>query len=907
MRRVIALTAMAAVACSLVTGLTQSPAAALIHEGQLVSDDPANFTPHVLDGRANAIAQVGNTMILGGEFTQVRAAPDGSPVLSRSNLVAFNATTGAISTTFVPNPNGEVTSLLPAADGTSVYVGGAFTQIAGGAASRVARLNVSNGQPVAGFTPPSMNARVNDIKLVNGRLWLAGLFSRIGGRDQIGLATINATTGAYDPYYAMTLAGTQNGGKTHVAKIDVTPDGTRLVAIGNFRTLNGVDNRQLFMLSLTGPTAAAANWRSSFYTSDCSATFELYVKDVAFSPDGTFFVVTSTGAYRGADSACDLTARFETNASGSGILPTWRNYTGGDTVYALEVTDDVVYVGGHPRWQNNPFAGDQAGPGAISRPGIAALDPINGLPYSWNPTRTRGIGVFDLLATPQGLWVASDTDRIGNFEYHGKIALMPLAGGKTILDNVTPGLPNNVFIASPASAPNGLVRRSYNGTTAGPATTAPSGSIPWGTVVGSFMLNGTLYTGYSNGSFTKQTFDGTTYGPATPVNTSDLLVPLTAWRNELGQMTGLFFDRGRMYFTLSGQTGLFYRYFTPESDVVGASRFTASTGATGINFSQVRGMFLAGNKLYWTQTDGTLRRIDWSGSGPVGGTAATVSGPGIDGVNWAGRALFLSQGAGTGTNQPPVASFTVSCTQLDCSMNANASTDPDGTITSYEWDFGDGGTATGQTTSHHYATPGPRTVTLTVRDSGGLSTSTTRQATPTQAAVSFVAAASNNANRTAHSVQIPGSVQAGDALALFFAGNNTNVSIANPAGWSAVRAIDDDGVVGRLWTKTAGGGDAGSTVTVTASGLIKADLSIAAYRGTGAGPVEVSAVASETVSRAAHTTPTVNVFGGRQLARELLGGQVHRNDGVDDARRSVDADLVHRLGRRPRHCRAERR
>lgn len=65
---------------------------------------------------------------------------------------------------------------------------------------------------------------------------------------------------------------------------------------------------------------------------------------------------------------------------------------------------------------------------------------------------------------------------------------------------------------------------------------------------------------------------------------------------------------------------------------------------------------------------------------------------------------------------PPVASFTTSCTGLTCSFDGGGSTDPDGSIASHTWDFGDGTSATGVTASHTYAGGGPRTVTLRVVD-----------------------------------------------------------------------------------------------------------------------------------------------------------------------------------------------
>jgi hypothetical protein len=68
-------------------------------------------------------------------------------------------------------------------------------------------------------------------------------------------------------------------------------------------------------------------------------------------------------------------------------------------------------------------------------------------------------------------------------------------------------------------------------------------------------------------------------------------------------------------------------------------------------------------------------------------------------------------------NVAPTASFSVlDVDGLDISVDGANSIDPDGAIASYEWDFGDGTTASGATVSHTYADYGTYTVTLTVTD-----------------------------------------------------------------------------------------------------------------------------------------------------------------------------------------------
>lgn len=68
------------------------------------------------------------------------------------------------------------------------------------------------------------------------------------------------------------------------------------------------------------------------------------------------------------------------------------------------------------------------------------------------------------------------------------------------------------------------------------------------------------------------------------------------------------------------------------------------------------------------------------------------------------------------------------------SFDGSTSSDPDGRVVSYDWRFGDGGTASGAQALHAYATAGTYTVTLTVTDDSGLTASATTTVTVTAAA-----------------------------------------------------------------------------------------------------------------------------------------------------------------------------
>jgi hypothetical protein len=266
--------------------------------------------------------------------------------------------------------------------------------------------------------------------LVGGRLILGGAFQTVNGVTRRGLTAIDASTGADTTWLNLGLDGprTTASGRTapvSVESLDVTPDGRRMVILGNFSVVAGQARHQLAVVNLATTAGTLSAWSTTRYQTQCSASFPSYVREVEIAATGTWFVVVSTG-YTYAGRLCDAAARWDFGTDAPNKQPTWVNYTGGDTLLSVAITGAAVYVGGHQRWLDAQATPGQS-PGSVVREGIGALNPTTGRALAWNPGKERGVGTEVLYSTPDGLWIGSDTSTTAG-EFHGKIAFFPLAG-----------------------------------------------------------------------------------------------------------------------------------------------------------------------------------------------------------------------------------------------------------------------------------------------------------------------------------------------------------------------------------------------------------------------------------------------------------------------------------------------
>ena len=600
----------------------------------LTSANPVDNTPHARDGDVKVFAEIGDTVYAGGGFTQVKA-PSATTWTTRRHLFAFNRSTGAINTSFVPTVDGAVSALAISPTG-KLIVGGTFRTVNGVARKGLVALEPTTGAIATSFAGVADGGIVRRAVVHGNRLYVAGAFNYINGRRHNLIARLDATTGAVDQTFQVDATVSRRG-QALVWGLAVAPDGGTMVAVGNFTQVNGLPRNQVVMIDLTPASPVVADWSTQQFVAPCySASFPFYARDVDFSDDGSYFVIGSDGG-RPVGGYCDMVTRWETSARGDNQTASWIASTGSDSVTSVEAADGVVYAAGHFRWLNNANGNDKAGNGAIDRFGYVALDPQNGMPLSWNPTRTGaptgttswGPIVAELWRGSAGIYAGFDSDGAGR-EYHGRMALFPLAGGRTVPIRTAPTATAGFLYVG---AGNGrLTRVPFDGTTLGTATTAPQ-TLP-ATAQSTFLTGSVLHWSETVAGTRGRLMAGTL--GRSVVGAGRLASGYNAWFDATA-MTGSFYLNGRLYYTRTGQNQLLYRHFEPDGSTIGDTEFTVPS--TGVTWSDVRGMTLVNGTLVFGSATGSLSAVPFDGLSVTGSTARPVTSAG---VAWKDETLFYA-------------------------------------------------------------------------------------------------------------------------------------------------------------------------------------------------------------------------------------------------------------------------
>ncbi|MDO4244209.1 MAG: fibrinogen-like YCDxxxxGGGW domain-containing protein [Actinomyces sp.] len=221
-----------------------------------------NLNGRTAEGNApvQAFAQVGSTVFVGGNFTEVRQGANGTTV-ARTALAAFDATTGEHIASFAATFDGQVKALAALPDGR-LLVGGDFTVVNGERHVGTVVLDPATGQ-----TDPSWTLQV-DNRLSSGVVSVKSLVVS-GDQVYLGGAFTHLSTPGSAAVYARGAARVSVGGTPDrswnpefngsVVDVDASGDGSRFYAAGYFTTSAGRPASKATALS-TEAGAAPLGW-----------------------------------------------------------------------------------------------------------------------------------------------------------------------------------------------------------------------------------------------------------------------------------------------------------------------------------------------------------------------------------------------------------------------------------------------------------------------------------------------------------------------------------------------------------------------------------------------------------------------------------------------------------------------
>lgn len=317
-------------------GVLRNRLARILPDGTL---DP-NFNPNI-NNTVRTLLLNGSTLYAGGDFTEVDGGNSGYPAITRNRLAAFDTDTGQV-TSFNPNINNTVNTLVFSPDDNTLYAGGVFTQVNGSVTrNRLAAFDIGSGL-TTDFNPDITSSGVSAITLSpdHQTVYAGGSFTQVNGSVARNcLAAFNTSTGQVTTF-------NPNANST-VTAIALSPDGQTLYAGGTFSgatSVNGnVTRNYLAAFDANGGTVTG-------FDVNIKNSLANYIQSMVLSSDGStlytsgYFTVVNGSISRNSFAAFDTGTALVTD-----FRPDFRvNTDQNPPAYALSLdsANNRLYVGG---------------------------------------------------------------------------------------------------------------------------------------------------------------------------------------------------------------------------------------------------------------------------------------------------------------------------------------------------------------------------------------------------------------------------------------------------------------------------------------------------------------------------------------------------------------------------------
>jgi PKD domain len=667
---------------------------------------------YVTNGEVKAITHSGSITYIGGTFTEVGPATGPG--------VGINESTGAdLGWARIWGGGGSISAVVSDGSG-GYYIGGSFTEVAGHPAENLAHIK-SGGEVDTGWLPKA-NGEVKALAVSGEIVYVGGSFTVIG--------TNNASRNRVAALKASSVAGegeatTWNPNAT-AGVVNALVVSGEVVYVGGTFTVIGTNSqtRNRIAAIKTNATATATAEATTWNPNASAEVKTLAVSGEVVYVGGTFTTIGSTPETR------NRLAAIKTNATATvaAEATTWNPNATAGAVNALVVSGEVVYVGG-------TFT--VIGTNSQTRNRIAAIKTnataeAAAEATTWNPNANAEVTTLAVSGTST-VYVGGTFTVIGtNSQTRHRIAAIKTNATATAAAEATTWNPNanatvkalaisgstvyagGTFASIGATVRNRLaalnasnVPTSWNpNATAGEVKTlAVSGEVVY--VGGTFTVIGTnsqtrnRLAAIKTNATAEATAEATTWNPNATAGAVNALV-----------VSGEIVYAGGTFTVIGTNSQTRNRIAAIKTNATATATAEATTWNPNANAAVlVVAVSGSGSRLY---IGGAFTSL---GTGDRSGYASFTFG---------GPAALFSVSAGPYTAGVTTVTFT------------NESTDATSSITSYEWTFGDSGTAASASPTHEYSAPcSPCTITLKVTDAEGLSAEVSHTITVAEGTLTF--------------------------------------------------------------------------------------------------------------------------------------------------------------------------